>query len=101
MAKTNLKIILEKNGITIKKIASQSRVSSSTLKMLVKEKGNVSPRTQVKIVKAINSISSKEVPIKDVFPKADLSNKIIASFVKTGFLPPKPIPKPKPKPGTK
>jgi len=68
MASNRLKQAFEKEGITLRAIHTRSGVSKLTIRRVLNQKRSVSPRTQNKIVEAINKISNSRCSVEDIFP---------------------------------
>jgi transcriptional regulator with XRE-family HTH domain len=68
MASNRLKQAFEKEGITLGAIHTRSGVSKLTIRRVLNQKRSVSPRTQNKIVEAINKISNSRCTVEDMFP---------------------------------
>jgi transcriptional regulator with XRE-family HTH domain len=67
MARSKLREILEKEGITQAQLSAKSGVSSGTINKVCNAKRSVSPTTQAKIMKALISLAGKNYSPKGLF----------------------------------
>lgn len=68
MAKNNLDVILQKEGLTSNQLAAGASLNKSTVKSVLTKKRTLAPSTQEFLVQTINRLTKKTYAVTDVFP---------------------------------
>lgn len=74
MVKNNLRQVIDNEGISQAEVARVSGFSTNTINKIYNKKTNGAPRTQVKVVEAVNQISGQTYDIRVIFPRYRVSD---------------------------
>jgi hypothetical protein len=69
MAKNNLDVILQKEGLTSNQLAAGASLSKSTVKSLLLKKRTVAPSTQESLLSSLNRLTKKSYALDEIFPE--------------------------------
>jgi hypothetical protein len=68
MAKNNLDVILQKEGLTSNQLAAGASLNKSTVKSVLAKKRSVAPSTQEFLVRTLNRLTKKSYSLEEIFP---------------------------------
>lgn len=68
MAKNNLDVILQKEGLTSNQLAAGASLNKSTVKSVLTKKRSLAPSTQESLVNSLNRLTKKSYSLTEIFP---------------------------------